>query len=438
MPSFDVLLTHPVIGQTVVQVGEKALILGRSGGEVDVALDWDKWASRRHARLWAEGGALWLEDAGSKNGCWLGTTRLTAPHRLAPGEPVYVGSTVVSIKAAETLPPPAPVVQVSPIVATPAPGQETDDLPPARQRCHPRFTSATLVVLRGGSRDELRTLWMEDISNGGLFVRTDTPPRAGTKVAVEIETPGGHMWLRAEVVHVLDRAAAEQIGHTPGVGLQFIDLSPDKRRAIERYVDGVSATLGSAKDAQHPEPRTSSLVSAGEAAQRAGKLLVEAESRDHYTLLGIAPETATKFVRYEIDRLREMFEVSREGITPPQAARVQSVLRLLDRMRAVFGDEDRRLEYDFGNGYVRAEARIAEAAGGGRAIADLRRMWDRVFPGRRDTADRLITKAYQAKKRLDMRAAIEAGTQALDLDPFHVELRKTVDAWKTTPKSRAG
>ncbi len=55
--------------------------------------------SRRHARI-IIGESITLEDLGSKNGTWLKDERLTAPHALADGDVVKLGSATFTFRLA--------------------------------------------------------------------------------------------------------------------------------------------------------------------------------------------------------------------------------------------------------------------------------------------------------------------------------------------------
>ena len=70
-----------------------AFIIGRSS-RADVRID-DERASRRHAEIFWEGHRWWLRDAGSRNGIYLGTSRLTRPARLAHGDSIRCGITAI-------------------------------------------------------------------------------------------------------------------------------------------------------------------------------------------------------------------------------------------------------------------------------------------------------------------------------------------------------
>jgi hypothetical protein len=70
--------------------------VGRAPG-CGIALADDKFASSLHARLWVQGGRLWVEDLGSTNGTWLNGERLAGPRPLSRGDRVQVGRTVLEV-----------------------------------------------------------------------------------------------------------------------------------------------------------------------------------------------------------------------------------------------------------------------------------------------------------------------------------------------------
>jgi pSer/pThr/pTyr-binding forkhead associated (FHA) protein len=79
----------------VFELGDEVTV-GRSPG-CAVPLDDDTFASSIHARVFARGGELWIEDLGSTNGTWVNEARLEAPTRLARGDRVKVGSTMFEV-----------------------------------------------------------------------------------------------------------------------------------------------------------------------------------------------------------------------------------------------------------------------------------------------------------------------------------------------------
>ena len=71
-------------------------IVGRGGDVIEIEAP---TISRRHARI-IIGESVTLEDLGSKNGTWLGDERLTAPHALADGDVLKLGSATFTFRLA--------------------------------------------------------------------------------------------------------------------------------------------------------------------------------------------------------------------------------------------------------------------------------------------------------------------------------------------------
>jgi hypothetical protein len=80
------------------QLDSAPLTFGR-GGQNDVRLERDEYASSKHARIETRRDGVWLEDIGSTNGTYLNGIRLTRPKRLAPGDVVRIGETELRYEA---------------------------------------------------------------------------------------------------------------------------------------------------------------------------------------------------------------------------------------------------------------------------------------------------------------------------------------------------
>lgn len=76
-PVHATVLIQDAEGQRAVEMREPDLTLG-SAGDIPVH---GKYVSRRHLRVFIEDGRLWVEDAGSTNGIWIGDVRLPAHER---------------------------------------------------------------------------------------------------------------------------------------------------------------------------------------------------------------------------------------------------------------------------------------------------------------------------------------------------------------------
>jgi pSer/pThr/pTyr-binding forkhead associated (FHA) protein len=75
-----------------VPVDTLPVAVGR-GGQNEVPLEGDEFASAQHARFESKRDGLWVEDIGSTNGTFVNGARVTTPRRLAKGDVVRVGQT---------------------------------------------------------------------------------------------------------------------------------------------------------------------------------------------------------------------------------------------------------------------------------------------------------------------------------------------------------
>jgi hypothetical protein len=96
-PSFQTgrltVLKSPALEEgTTFELNSAALTIGR-GGQNDVPLEDDEFASARHARFEPRRDGVWLQDRGSTNGTFVNGTRIDRPRRLTAGDVVRVGET---------------------------------------------------------------------------------------------------------------------------------------------------------------------------------------------------------------------------------------------------------------------------------------------------------------------------------------------------------
>ena len=88
-----VVIASPALEEgDVVALDSRPLTVGR-GGNNDVPLAHDEYASSRHARFEARRDGVYVEVIGSTNGTFVNGIRLTRDRRLAPGDVVRVGET---------------------------------------------------------------------------------------------------------------------------------------------------------------------------------------------------------------------------------------------------------------------------------------------------------------------------------------------------------
>jgi pSer/pThr/pTyr-binding forkhead associated (FHA) protein len=85
----------PRSGQTLEL--ENELVIGREGVAVTIE---DSELSRRHAAVRPVDGGIEIEDLGSLNGTFVNGKRIDAPTRLAGGDSVKIGQSILELEAA--------------------------------------------------------------------------------------------------------------------------------------------------------------------------------------------------------------------------------------------------------------------------------------------------------------------------------------------------
>lgn len=122
---------------------------------------------------------------------------------------------------------------------------------PADKRRSTRVATLKMVV-RIPSVDRLRTHYLKDISEGGLFVKAEKVLPVGALLALELWPPGWDkaVELGAKVVRSVDPETAKRDGVQGGMGVQFVNVTPDAdlllKSLVQSYQGADSKTLAEA------------------------------------------------------------------------------------------------------------------------------------------------------------------------------------------------
>lgn len=101
------------------RVTEAGLMVGR---DPDCAVSIpDPGVSRQHARVLLHNSAVWVQDAGSRNGVFVNGKRVSRPKQLGPGDEMTVGDHSFTVELAPDLTDEASVSVVRPLREAPAP-----------------------------------------------------------------------------------------------------------------------------------------------------------------------------------------------------------------------------------------------------------------------------------------------------------------------------
>ena len=111
-----------------------------------------------------------------------------------------------------------------------------DPIDPEDSRQARRIAAAFRVRYR--TVDELVVALTHDLSRGGLFMRTARflPINAIVRLHLELPAGGGELPVICRVAFVRSDADAAALGKPAGMGVEFLDLGPDRLAELERFV----------------------------------------------------------------------------------------------------------------------------------------------------------------------------------------------------------
>jgi hypothetical protein len=91
-PTFQLVMKSGPTPGKVFDLARAEMVIGRDAS-ADITIN-DAEVSRKHARLFAQGGTYMIEDLGSTNGTFVNGQRLMGPHVLKNGELIMFGENV--------------------------------------------------------------------------------------------------------------------------------------------------------------------------------------------------------------------------------------------------------------------------------------------------------------------------------------------------------
>lgn len=100
------------------------------------------------------------------------------------------------------------------------------------------------VKVTSHSETNFFTGFTENITEGGLFICTSQPQEIGTIVDFDLMVEGGEEPIPVTGIVRWVRATPPGQGQTPpGMGIQFVGLSPTQRARLQSYVSEVRESL---------------------------------------------------------------------------------------------------------------------------------------------------------------------------------------------------
>jgi hypothetical protein len=102
-------------------------------------------------------------------------------------------------------------------------------------RRHPRY--GVLLQVRYTNAEQFVTDYVENLSEGGLFIAGAHTMPLNTETDVNVDLPGQGSWtVRARAAFIIDETAAKASGRKPGAGMEIIGKPPGFDDALLGYL----------------------------------------------------------------------------------------------------------------------------------------------------------------------------------------------------------
>lgn len=311
------------------------------------------------------------------------------------------------------------------------------------------------IKIRFATPEALQKEYTSNIAKGGLFVNTKKthPLRSKVKFVLILPVSDETVELTGEVVHAIEWKPGMEPS-TAGIGVQFIDLTQDKRTIIENYIARLGEggqfsepeLAGEEKRKEVREPEKSELfkdairraakemqeVSAEELAEIKRKIklfYVKQADRNHYDLLGIGYTAAPDTIRNAYHKLSMSFHPDRHHKRLPADLRpqIEDIFGRINRAYKTLRDTDSRIEYDISVGNWGSVPEVPELSEEAKRLYRQRKLYTKKFPEKIERAAEILEEAEKALAIEDKHQAILKLKLANSFDPFNERARKLLE-----------
>jgi uncharacterized protein (TIGR02266 family) len=339
-----------------------------------------------------------------------------------------------------------------------------------------RVKNSFVVRMRFPRLEDFRYRYIRDISRGGVFIQTASPKPVGSPVVLVLDPGFGaeSVTLNGEVVTAIDAQEAAARSLQAGMGIRFINLDQEKRRAIEKILTG-----GFETPQAPPEPPSASVAAQGpvegipgasgaserlpahlptvslsrpaspppcpglsaapapdastevaRVAADARTFLASVESKDFYQILGVERDASSGEIRRAFLKLTRRFHPDNFfRRVPPEVTRdLEDVYDYATRAYETLMNRDHRVAYDISIGYLGGNREGMTAEEMNRLAADQRRR--QTAPGQVKRAEQLYHQALTQVAAGQTAKAIANLKLALAFDPENAQIQAKLSELK--------
>ncbi len=111
--------------------------------------------------------------------------------------------------------------------------------PPSERRSHPRYSVSSLQVDYDAGEEHFLFAYVENISEMGIFLRSDEPLPVGTELTLRFREGGEPLELKGRVMWV-NPARGDGSDLNPGMGIRFESLDSEARERVVRLVKTIA------------------------------------------------------------------------------------------------------------------------------------------------------------------------------------------------------
>jgi curved DNA-binding protein CbpA len=193
---------------------------------------------------------------------------------------------------------------------------------------------------------------LENVGLGGLYLHAANPASEGTTIDVILGLPAGQVYARAKV---------RRSTPTKGMGLQFVQMTPEDRVKLQRYLAApeVSAKIPAAapaamsQAAKLPSANSQIIISPRREEQahlrfeREVRHLIELTGRgSYYQLLGVTSECTANQVKKSFYALARRFHPDNHARSGELTIRLKELMSIIAEAYKTLANEEARAAYD--------------------------------------------------------------------------------------------